>query len=74
MTAVAHADFCAAVAPLLDLIGVDAAELLDGPHLTSDGIEYVTCLPVDGVEPIEVGEGEWAVWGWPVTVAVGDPA
>lgn len=68
-------EFKAAVTPLLDLVGttVDAV-FAEGFSVTEKQIEFVTCVPVAGVEPIKVGDDpEWAEWGWPVVVQVDVP-
>ncbi len=78
---ITHADFIAALTPLLELIGQDANNLYVPMSITvanSDdqavSLTTVTVLraddPCDGTEPITHGDDEYAVQAWPLVVEV----
>lgn len=72
---VSFEDYVAAVRPLMSLAGVELESVFaESFKVTEDRIEFTTCAPVSGVEPVVVGDDpEWAEWGWPVVVKVDRP-
>lgn len=57
-----------------DTLGVDGVNAMnsyaDQLEVDSDGMKVTLCQRVPGVEAVEVGEGEFAEWGWPVRIEV----
>lgn len=74
LESVDHDQFVKALRPALDLVGIDAMSIFaDSFTITSDRIELVSVTPIAGVEPIEMGDEDYACWGWPLTVKVDLP-
>lgn len=77
---VSHADFLAAVKPLLDLCGTTAEDTFSDIRITQKTEDKLALLriemvvandPFDGTEPVVVGDDpETAAQGWPLVVEV----